>query len=98
MSFKSVLIEFVDMIMDSLEEFVDTAAMPKGKKLNHVLYVLFGFLAFSLITLFMKVPVFVTWQEALAAIIMMTFICCINKVTKTQVEGLLNKIKNKKRR
>lgn len=84
--------EFILTIMDALEELMETITVPAGKKVTEVLFVLLGFLGFSLFCKLFELPTFVSWVEALTACIIMGIILLINNINASGIEATKNKI------
>lgn len=90
------LVEFIDAVMDSLEECFETFTVPQGKRLIYVLYVTIGFLVLSIFLQIVNYKSFISWLEALIAVLIMLCIVSIDNVNKSSIEKV-KRLLNEKR-
>lgn len=97
MSYGSLILEFLlkvsDVIYDCLENCIDTMTFAVGKNLNRVLYVTIYFFVLSLVLKIFHLPEFISWLESLTAVLIMSALCAINYVSRSDVVKLLDKLK-----
>lgn len=84
-----------DAIMDTLEDFFSSFTVPTGKNLKYSLFVLIGFLLYSIIGGIFNLPSFVQWQEALVAVIIVSIVCLIDSGNRSAIKKITTDLKNK---
>ena len=90
------LIEFIDTVMDSLEECFKSFTVPQGKRLIYVLYVTIGFLVLSILCKIVGYQSFISWLESLVAVVIMMCIVSIDRVNKSSIEKVKKLLNSKK--
>lgn len=95
-NWKCVFEKIIVGIMDCLEECMRTMTIVAGKKLINVFLSTLCFLAFSVIALILKLPVFATWQESLTASVIMGAICGMSYINKVNINTILKKLRSRK--
>jgi uncharacterized protein YacL len=88
--FYEVLDKCIVTIIDGLEDFFNVFTYPSRKYIKTAMFIAFGFLVISLISIPFEVFVFVNWYESLAAIILLAIIYFVSDITSKQVQDTAN--------
>ena len=88
--FYEVLDKCIIVIIDGLEDFFNVFTYPSRKYIKTAMFIAFGFLIFSLISIPLNLFIFVNWYEAIAAIVLLAIIYFVSDITSKQVQDTAN--------
>lgn len=82
--------QLLDAILDALEQAIDIFTISSGKRVYQVFYVTLGFLVISILCQLVQIPIFVSWKEALVAVVFMGIVSLI----ELHNQGVISKFKD----
>lgn len=82
--------QILNAILDSLEQAIDIFTISSGKRVYQVFYVTIGFLIISILCQLVDIPIFISWKEALVAVIFMGIVSTI----ELHNQGAISKFKD----
>ena len=88
--FYEVLDKCIIVIIDGLEDFFNVFTYPSRKYIKTAMFIAFGFLLFSLISIPLNLFIFVNWYESIAAIVLLAIIYFVSDITSKQVQDTAN--------
>lgn len=92
---KELLITFITMIVNGLEDFFSVLVYPTRKYIKVALFIAIGFLVFSLVSLALGIVVFVDYYEAITCIVMLGGIYFASAISSAQVSNMTKYMQTK---
>ena len=86
------------VMIDCIEQSLDSLVVVKGKQVLYVMEIVVFFLALSVFCEVYDISCFISWQEALVAVILTGLLCSVNYVNKVRIEQVLGFINFKNRK
>lgn len=83
----------IRIVVDSLEEFFEVLVAPTASFTKDAFLVSLGFTAFSLLTHYLDIISFVSWQEAVTASVLMLVVVFIDSSSRSKINNGLSKLK-----
>lgn len=92
---KEFLKKCIEVVMNSLEECIDSITLEAGKRMLKVWIVSACMLLLSIILELIKVFTFISWQEALTCLILATIICLVDQSNQNTIHRFIKQIKRR---
>lgn len=88
---KDFLLLLIQGVMDAIEEFFESLTAPSSKFTFKAFLYSVAFLVGSVVMSLFGIPCFVSWQEALTCVILMSLIVLIDSSVRSNIKtGMLN--------
>lgn len=91
---RDFIILFIQGIMDSIEEFFSSLTVPSSKFTFKAFVYAVVFLVMSIVLEMFDMPCFVSWQEALTCVILMSIIVLIDGSVRGNIKKGMSSLKS----
>ena len=84
----------VELVVDNVENFMETITMPTAKSIRDSFLISLGFTAVSVFCEYIDILCFITWDEAVVCNIILLILTLIDSGTRSAIKGNIKKLKD----
>lgn len=100
MDWEAFIEDMLSTIMDCIESCMSTISSVSGRRMLETFYVCLMFLVVSVFTRIVEIPMFITWQEVVPAVVITGYLAFMETINKCIAKGIkksLTAVKKKRR-